>query len=280
MPAAGTSYLAAAAPIDSHSSATWLAVDDMTITTPEANTYLAAFNIEANGSSSTAQGYRITVGGTPIATTVREHFGESSIGTRYRTPAIFAKISPNGSQDVVVEHAVSQGTPGTINSDHRTLTLVPMDEGNGDIVEAAATAADADSTTDVKQIDDMDITSPGASPWVTMFSCTQFWGNLTANVFDTFWIYEGGVAVTDSDRKSGQDESVDSSSDQIVSAGSLVTVTGTDNLAMYWDGNETDTRTCSERALVAIREFVEPVSDDIFVPVIPQRIVRHDGRYH
>ncbi len=250
IPTAGTDYQALDTVTDNHVSNTYTTIDNMTITNPDADDYLCVYTHTCNGTASEGNSIRIAIEGTPVEHSERVYEFEASIGGRVRTGMTAVKISPNGSEDVTVEHAVI-GTPGAINSFARSLSLIPLD--SGDLFESFGTATDTDVTTDAKQIDDMLITSPGADDYLVLFSSHDRWGGISSTVFHTVQFYEGAVAVTDTDRKQGRDQGVDNAEAYIMDA-ALVTVTGTDNLQMFWDGETTVSRDMEVRALVAIRE--------------------------
>ena len=92
----------------------------------------------------------MTVGGTKVSGTERINEQESSANQDEMPIMITCKISPNGSQVVVVEW--KQGG-GTVTAHERTMNLIPV--AAGDIFEAVGTADDTDNTTTDKQIDDM-----------------------------------------------------------------------------------------------------------------------------
>jgi len=249
IPAAGTDYQLTDLGDDTIASSTFALLPGMTVT-PVADDYLLVFTTSCDATSGGEPTFRVTVGGTVVAHTVRSTFQESSSFEDERSMLIACKVSPNGSQLVEIEWAEARNTD-TATCHERTMNLIPMDAG--DIFEASGTVDDVDSTTTDKQIDDLIISAPGADDYLVIFSSTNGFGVLTANQSTTFSIREGGVQVTDSARIQSHDASLDNTNLE-VAAGGRVTVTGTDDLQMYWQGSATDTRTLLERTFVAVRE--------------------------
>ncbi len=248
----GTDYEETATADDTKSGSTWITLGNMT-RTPVSGDYLLVFSTTLSGPENQPNGanLRVSVGGSPLAHTVRA-IGVNSSATNMDTPiALACEVNPNGSQVVEIEW-MNAGT-GTVTAHQRTMNLIPT--ASADIFEAQGTADDSDSTTTDKQIDDMLITDPGADDYLVIFTAYDFYGVIGNNVAETVYsIRAGGTKVTDSDRMNEHEGSLDSC-DLPVAAGGRVTVAGaTDDLQMFWQNGTTDTRTIMERTMVAIRE--------------------------
>lgn len=252
---------------DTLATATFTTIDNMTVT-PAAGDYLLVFSTSGRGPSGSTLGFRVSVGGSVVSGSNRITEQESS-GAEDEVPILIAcSISPNGSQVVEIEWARTEGS-GTITIHERTMNLIPT--ASGDIFQAVGTVDDTDSTTTDKQIDDMLISDPGADDYLVIFSCSDFYGTIGNNVAETVYsIREGGVQVTDSTRVNEHEGSFDST-DLIAIAGGRVTVTAGDDLQMFWQNGTTDTRTCRERIMVALREAAAEAAAVNIVPLLMTR---------
>lgn len=251
MPVAGTAATATATSTDTATDSTWATVTGMTITNPAADDYLCLFSCWMDGEANDILGIRVTVDGTPVAHSERTIMQESSSSNKGRSMLTACKVSPNGSEDITVEFNEQSGG-GSVRIYERTLTLTPFD--GIDIKEAFGTSDDADSTTTNKQIDDMLLTSPGASPWLVIFSGHSSIGTITTPLVTDLTVQAGGVEQADTIRRLEMEDSLDLANFDM-SLGGRVTVSGSDNLAIFWKGNNTDTRTMHERTLIAVREL-------------------------
>ncbi len=253
MPSAGTNYEDSATAKDTIASATFATLNSMT-RTPVADDYMLLFttSVEGNTGADVAQ-YRVTVGGTPVTHTIRHFEANSSLLDTGRGVMICAKVSPNGSQAVVIQWRRSTGT-GTLESAERTMNLVPG--GNSDIVEASGTADDADSTTSDVLIDDMTFTDPGDNDWLVIFSSWDSMGTIGDSLTKTYSIRAGGSKVTDSERRNDHEGTLDDTDLPVLAGGRVTVAIATDELEMYWQGSSSDARTIHERTLVAMREAV------------------------
>ncbi len=251
MPVAGTDATATATATATVTDSTWITVTGMTIVNPPADDYLCLFSCWMDGDSNDVLGIRVMIEGTPVAHSERLIMQESSSSTKGRSMLTACKVSPNGSEDISVQFNEQSGG-GSVRIYERTLTLTPFD--GADIKEALSISDDADSTTTNKQIDAMLLTSPGADDWLTIFSGHSSIGTITNPLITDLSIQEGGVEVTDTRRILEMEDSLDLANFDM-SLGGKVTVTGTDNLAIFWKGDTTDTRTMHHRTMIAVREL-------------------------
>ncbi len=233
----------------------------LTATTPPAGDYLLTFSTSAQGPTGSEIAFKVTVGGSDITHTIRKQTQESSWFASDFPFFIACKVSPNGSQDVVVEWTRTAGS-GTLTAHEMTMNLIPT--AAGDIFEASGTANDTDSTQDDVLIDDMTITDPGADDYLVLFSSYSFRATASDD-WSIFTIRTAGVRVTDSERLMEHEESIDATEIPVM-ASYRVTVEGaTDDLEMYWEGRGTATeRIIRHRTLVAIREG-EPAAAPTFL---------------
>ena len=253
VPATGTAYEQTSTTNDTTNSATHSTIVGMAVT-PASGTYLVAFSSSATSSAASGIGaFRISIDGTPEAHTLREIFWESSGADQELSVGIFAEVTVNGSEEVQVEFASSNGT-ATITVHDRTMNLIPI--GSGDIFQATGTVDDTDSTTTDKLLDDMTITDPGADDYLTMFSMSVAWGSLAADQGRvTMSVHEGGAVVTDSERENEVEDSLDNAYWVAYCGGRVTVAGGTDDLEIFWQGASTVARTGRERTFVAIREL-------------------------
>ena len=249
-PISGTDFQQTALTDDTRASATFLTLDSMTVT-PTAGDYLLVFSTSGDGPANASLDFRVAVGGVVVDHSLRTTFQEDSVAPVEVPILIAVSISPNGSQVVEIEWARVTGT-GTITVHERTMNLIPT--AAADIFQASGTVDDSDSTTTDIQVDDMLITNPGADDYLVIFSGTDFYGVIGNNVAETVYsVREGGVKVADSDRMNEHEGSLDST-DLICMAGGRITVTAGNDLQIFWQNANTDTRTIRERTMVALRE--------------------------
>ncbi len=270
-PVAGTPVEVSATADDTITGATFATMVGMS-TTPVAGDYWLVFSASwqatTNNSIITAQ---VTVGGTIVDYSLRLFENEASWSQSEFPVLIAIKISPDGSELVEIEWNRTAGGTATVHE--RTMNLIPV--AAGDIFEATATAGDTDNTTTDKQIDNMLITNPGAADYIVLFSAHDFYGSVAQNntAETQYSMRNGSSRVTDSERVHEHEGSIDSS-DVPVMAGGKVTVSGTDDLAMWWQ-NVTDTlaRTINERTLLAVREAAAAAPVDLpillMAPIAP-----------
>ena len=234
----------------------------MTMTTPASGDYLLTFSTSGEGPSAAQLAFRATVGGSVIAHSVRQEEQESSSANDHIPLGLAVSISPNGSQDVVIQWSRISGT-GTIIVSERTMNLIPT--AAADIFQATGTADDADSTTTDKQVDDMLITDPGAADYLAIYTSSDFYGAVTSGEgATTYSIQEGGARVTDSERINEHEESLDSVNMQCFAGGRITVAVGTDDVQMFWQGVSTTPRTARERTLVLLREKSSPMEQEGF----------------
>jgi len=240
---------------DTIASATWATLDNMTETPPAGN-YLLVFTAYAATPDDETVGFRLSVGGSPVAHTERQLRCESSANPTTYPVLIAASISPNGSQVVEIEWARISGS-GTQTCYERNMILLEVD--SGDISQATGTVTDNDTTTTDKQIDDMLISDPGAATYLAIFSGTQFYGSLGApGAGATYSIYNGGVKETDTQRYHFHEDSLDNCERPVFTTGRVTVASGTDDIQAYWQGSSTDSRDCYERTLVIIEDPFPP----------------------
>jgi hypothetical protein len=249
-PAAGTTYEQTGTSNQTRTSSTYATLNNMAVT-PAADDYLLVFGCQYETTADDDVGFRVSVGGTPIAHTVREAANENSLANTPRSIGLACQVSPNGSQEVAIEWRNVPGS-GTVDVDERSMQLVPVD--SADIVQATGTADDSRSTTGEILIDDMTIADPGDDDWLVIFTSFDSVGSIGNLIQTTYSIREGGTKVTDSDRRNDHEGSSDLTAHPVV-AGGRVTIGGaTDDLQAYWDVDSSSTWTLHERTLVAIRE--------------------------
>lgn len=271
MPVAGTNYEQSATGNDSVSSSGFVTLGSMSVT-PVADDYLLVFTTSVDGPSGSTATYQVAVGGSKISGTARLNQQESSAADDEMPIMIACKVSPNGSQVVEIEWELSGGSGSRVTHE-RTMNLIPMDAG--DIFEAVGTVADTDSTTTDKQLDDMLITAPGADDYLAMFSCTDFYPTLGNNQGETTYsIRAGGTKVTDSERITEHEGSVDDTDMCAIAGGRVVVVGGSDDLQLYWQSSDTLTRTARERIFVAIREAA---AEGLGIPVAMYHHSKHNN---
>ncbi len=252
-PAPDTNYQDTDVVTDTIASATWTTVDTMT-RTPAANDYLLVFSTTCESPAAGENvGFRLSVGGTPVAHTERQSFLESSANPATYVIMLMASISPNGSQVVEIEWSRISGT-GTQSCYERNMILIDMPSGN--IKQAQGTADDSDTTSgsDVA-IDDMLLTDPGDNDWLVMFNSFDFYGSITSGQGLTIYkIYEGGAEDTNLTRTFEHEDSIDSAYMSFYLSGRQTLGLTTDDIQCYWNANSTVSRTIYERTLIAVRE--------------------------
>ena len=232
---------------------TWTTLDTMT-RTPANGTYLLLFTASAQPpTSGETIGFRLSVGGSPVAHTERQMFLESSAAPASYCVMIAAMITPNGSQVVEIEWARITGS-GTQTCYERNMIMIGI--ASADIKQASGTADDTDSTSgsDVA-IDDMTITDPGDNDWLVFFSSSDYYDSLSSGEGLTIYkIYEGGAEDTNLTRTFEHEDSLDYARMTLFTTGRVTLGLSTDDILAYWQANSTIQRTIYERTLVAIRE--------------------------
>ncbi len=252
-PAPGTNYQDTDTVNDTIASGTWTTLDNMT-RTPASGNYLLVFTASCEPPAAGENvGFRLSVGGSPVAYTERQCFLESSAAPASYTVMIAASISPNGSQVVEIEWARITGS-GTQTCYERNMILIGI--ASADIKLAQGTADDSDSTADTDvAIDDMLITDPGANDWLILFSSFDYYGSLsTGEGLTTYKIYEGGAEDTNLTRIFEHEDSLDNTYMSFYLTGRVTLSAGTDDIQAYWRANSTVERTIYERSMVAVRE--------------------------
>ena len=262
IPAAGTDYEDSSSTNDTTSSSTFSTIVGMA-RTPAAGDYLVIFSSSAACPTASADaGFRISIDGTPEAHTPREIFWESSGTAQELSVMTLAKINVSGSQEVQVEFA-SLDNSSTITVGDRTMNIIPI--ASGDIFQATGTVNDTDSTTTDKLIDDMTITDPGAGDYLTMFSITQEMPTIAVDEGRvTYSIHENGAVVTDTERDSEIEDSLDLAHMLAYAGGKVTVSSGTSDLEVFWQGASTVARIGRERTFIAIRELSANREQDSF----------------
>lgn len=231
---------------------TWATLDTMT-ETPAAGTYLALFSATWEGATGDTVGFRLSVGGTPVAHTERQSYLESSASPAMYIIMLMAKIAPGGSDVVKVEWARISGS-GTCSCYERNMILIEIPDA--DIFEASGTVDDTDNTSgsDVA-IDDLLTENPGAADYLVFFNSFDFYPDLGSPFgVTTYKIYEGGAEDTNLTRIFEHEDSLDNTLMAIFLSGRVTLGLGTDDIQAYWNANSTVIRTIYERTLIAIRE--------------------------
>lgn len=250
-PIAGTAFEDSATGDDTLNNAMFTTLDSMT-RTPPADDYLMVFSCSAEGPADVGLQFQLTVGGTEVAASRITYFSESSIDNRSSPVLVIASISPDGAEVVEIEWRRSVGM-GTITAHERTMQLIVMP--TVDLFEATGTADDTDVTTVDKQIDDMLITDPGVNDYLTLFASSTLYGNIgSPTKITTYSVRVAGTKVADSARDHGHEPSLDDTDLPVMTAAKVTTSLSTDDLQMFWQGNQTDLRTMHERTFIAIRE--------------------------
>ncbi len=252
-PAPDTNYQDTDVITDTIASGTWTTLDSMT-RTPSSGTYLLLFTASCEcPTASENVGFRLSVGGTPVAHTERQSFLESSGDPSIYTVMLAAKITPGGSDVVEIEWARISGA-GTQSCYERNMIMIEIP--TADIFEASGTADDSDSTSgsDVA-IDDLLIENPGAADYLIIFSSFDYYPSLSAPFgVTTYKIFEGGAEDTNLTRLFEHEDSLDNTYMSFYLTGRVTLGLGTDDIQAYWNANSTVQRTIYERTLIAIRE--------------------------
>lgn len=252
-PAPNTNYQDTDVVTDNIATTSWTTLDTMT-RTPSSGTYLLLFTASCECPSAGENvGFRLSVGGSPVAHTERQSFLESSASPAIYTVMLAAKITPNGSQVVEIEWARISGV-GTQNCYERNMILIEIP--TADIFEASGTVDDSDTTSgsDVA-IDDMLIENPGVADYLIIFSSFDFYPSLSSPFgVTTYKIYEGGAEDTNLTRLFEHEDSIDNAYMSFYLTGRVTLGLGTDDIQAYWNANSTVQRTIYERTLIAIRE--------------------------
>lgn len=252
-PAPGTNFQDTDVVTDTIATASWTTLDSMT-RTPAANDYLLLFTCSCECvTAGESLGFRLSVGGTPVAHTERQSELESSANPSIYTVMLAAKISPGGSDVVEIEWARISGT-GTNSCYERNMILIEIP--SADIFEASGVVDDTDSTSgsDVA-IDDLLIENPGAADYLILFSSFDFYGSLSApQGVTTYKIYEGGAEDTNLTRIFEHEDSLDSTDMPFYLTGRVTLGDAADDIQAYWNANSTVQRIIYERTLIAIRE--------------------------
>ena len=249
-PAAGTSYEDTDEADDTHTTTSWITVDSMS-RTPVADDYLLLFTTDVETTADDNVAFRVEVGGSPVAHTVRQMSNENSLPNTPRPLMLAAQVSPNGSQIVEVAWQNVGGT-GTVTCHKRSMQLIAL--ASSDIVQATGTADDTRTSTGEVLIDDMTITDPGDNDWMVMYSSWNDIPSIGDLIQTTYHIRSGGTKVTDSDRRNDHEGSTDAQPLPVLAGGRVTVAGATDDLQMYWNNSTTDLWTQKQRTLVAIRE--------------------------
>lgn len=252
LPAPSTNYQDTGTLFDTIATATWTTLDSMT-RTPASGDYLLVFTAYTSTIAYEIVGFRLSVGGTPVAHTERHVMVEGSADPSSYCTMIAASISPNGSQVVEIEWARISGT-GTQTCYERNMIMIGVD--SGDIFQATGTVDDTETSQDTDiLIDDMTITDPGAYDYLVLFSSYQYYPVITTMAGTTYKIYEGGVEVTDLARYFQHEDSLDQTYLSVFTSGRITISGGTDDIQVYWRGfTSSYERTIYTRTLVAIKE--------------------------
>ena len=234
---------------DTLNTATWTTLGSMT-RTPASGDYLLTFSTSAFGANVSTLGFRVSVGGTPIAASEVQLFQEASWDVRDFPIFLCASISPNGSQVVEVEWS-SVGNNGQITANARTMNLTPTE--STDIFQATGTAGDVDATTTDKLIDDMTITDPGVETYLTFLASSTFFGSISGTT-TKYTVRVAGSQVADSLRQHTHEGSIDNTVIPVMLAARVTTTGSTDDLEAFWQGDSTQSRTMNTRTFIAIVE--------------------------
>jgi hypothetical protein len=257
-PITGTVIEKTATADDSTTSTSYATVDGMT-DTPASGTYFLIFTTSAWCDAAQEITYRVSVGGTPLAHTDRKFDWETSDVDRDYPQQVVCKVTPNGSQAVLIEWAKTAAGAAAITCHERCMVLVPV--AAGDIKEAFGTAADSDSQQTDVQVDDMLIADPGANDWLVAFTAYDFYPNIAGNKAETVYsIRSAGTRVTDSERMNEHEGSLDSVNRHAFCGGRVTVAGGTDDVQIYWQDDIVNppTRTIYARTVTMIREPSAP----------------------
>lgn len=249
-PAVGTNYQDTDDFEDS-SFGTWEDLASMS-RTPASGNYLCVFSTTCTCSvPAQTVGFRLSVGGTPVAHTIRYSHLESSAEPAQYIVMIVASINPNGSEEVKIEFARIVGS-GIVYSYQRNMILIGMP--SADIFQAQGTVTDSESTADTdKQIDDMIITTPGARDYLVMFNSYDFYPTISSpEGLTTYKIYEDGAEDTNLTRLIEHDAVLDNTYMPLCVSGRITL--GSGSIQAYWRANSTVQISIYERTLIAIRE--------------------------
>ncbi len=238
--------------VESISSSTWATLAGMT-RTPPADDYLLIFTASTEATSGEIAGFRVSVGGTPIAASEIHFEAESSWAGQWYPVMCIASISPSGSEVVEIEWN-SQTNVASASCDDRSMNLMPVD--SGDIFLASGTVADADSTITDNLIDDMTITDPGADTYMVLLASYDVVGAPDNNSIETeYHFHQGGNHEADTIRIQEHEGSIDNADIPVLAAGRVTLSAGTDDIEGFWQNPaSTITRTLQTRQMIAVRE--------------------------
>lgn len=249
----GTNYQDTDTVTDTIATATWTTLDTMT-RTPANGDYLLIFSATCEAPAAGNNiGFRLSVGGSPVAHTERHSFTESSATPAQYTIMLMASISPNGSQVVEIEWQRETGAE-TCSCYERNMIMIEMDTAN--IKQAIGTADDTSTTADTDElIDDMTITDPGIGDWLVMFNTYDLYGSITSPAgLTNYKIYEGGAEDTNLTRIFEHEDSIDAADMSLYLSGRQTLGASTDDIQAYWNANSTFLRTIHTRTLIAMRD--------------------------
>lgn len=255
LPAEQTNYQDTDIVNDTIATTTWTTIDTMT-RTPAAGDYLLVFTTSASTPADEEVGFRLSVGGSPVAHTERRVMVEGSADPSSYCTLIAASISPNGSQVVEIEWARITGA-GTQTCYERNMIMIEVD--SADIFQASGTVDDTDSTTSDVAIDDLAIINPGAVDYLVLFSSFHFYGTLAAPGAGAYYkIFNAGSEETDLTRFFEHEDSIDDTYMSVFTTGRITVADAADDILAYWKGQENDLRTLYERTLVAVADPSSP----------------------
>lgn len=241
------------------STAVW--ADLLTATTPAAGTYMVCFSSSYEAPATNQLGLRIEVGGVVKAASLRQQEQEDSSDNDHVPVHTLGVVTVDGTEDVVVQWNRTSGS-GSSNINDRTMNLIPS--AVGDVKEAASVVDDVDSTTTRKLLEDMTIVDPGVDDYLVLFSCHDFYGTIANQRAETeYSIFLGGTEVTDSRRQNEHEGGLDSVNMCACCGGRVTVVGATDDLELFWFNDTTDTRTCHERTVIALREATAVPEENI-----------------
>ena len=220
-----------------------------TVTTPAAGTYLVIGSLSLGDGSTVGDiNMKIKVDGTEQTNITRRYQVESSEAGANRPFMLVGEITVDGTQDVTM--TANRTGSSSVSCWDRNITLVADSEI--DIFEEYNGTNDTDSTTDRKQIDNMQVATPGADDYVGIWSGEHFVSS--ANGEEVTLDLDDGAQITTTTKIHTSESSVDAVDLPVQGAGFVDDLGASDNISWFWQHDGTTTRIMKNRSLVVIRE--------------------------
>ncbi len=245
---------------DTVSSSTYVVMTGTELIDPGVGTYVVAFTASVRSDTSENDGkvqFAIFVAGDTLNHTQRIGGNENSWGPdAYSGISIYCKaVTTSSTDDIEVKWQVKQSA-GAATYTVEDRVFVALKVATGDIFEATATSNATSTSNSDELINSMTLT-PGAGPWLGMFSMSTHHGTIGGGDIDVeYSFYVNDVRVVDTAREQDHDQSFDSDTQWNAVTTGLVEPTAGQTVKAEWksDRDPGETRTGGPRTMVLFRE--------------------------